>query len=954
MPRPAPPAGRRPRLSVERLDDRINPAAPTLLNPTPLALSGAASAWDYSDGGSFTPSPVFANVDGQAGEELVTVTGDRKVAAYKWGGRDGNGNPVFALIRTYDPGAGAPEFHTTPLVVTIPGVGPAVFAGGLDGRVFGWNAATGALLPGWPSSVDVPDGLYPQGSQPNKLLGHLAAGDLDGDGVPEVVAVSYNQHVTALRADGSLMWRYANDDSVLSGVAVGDLDRDGKSEVVFGGDASFNANYDAGGNITALTGEGRRKWVKHIDQIGQSAPVLADVRGDGRLEVFAGTGINYTNLNGVPFPGNAVYGLDPDGNDLPGWPYSTGPNTRDFRTPAPPAVADLNGDGTFEVVIGDGQGRIHAIQPNGTALWVAQAYGSPLYAAPVIADVTGDGRLDVVQLSNSQVKAFDGANGAVAWTGFIDNGNLAQYLNSPAVGQFKGDGTTQLAILSNGPSSPQTGQPTSPSAVRFFDLPATTVAPAWSAARHDASSDVVARPAAFATTYVTGLAKYLGRDTAATAGLVAAFRDPIRSAANLYPLTEAIVGSVEGRSNEIRRWYAAYLDRTVDQAGVDYWLGVLNQGNTFAQAQALVLGSPESYFRSGPAGNASATNQTWTVSLYQRVLGRTPQNGEEAFWVNGVNAGRFQRLDVARGFLLSQEYTEKLVRQWYATYRLGGTTVPPADTLQAAGWDLRRGVPEETVLKRLFTQGLGGGSSDYLATQQEGSWLRSLYTDVLARPLSAPDAVYWLGQMEAGQTYATVGNAIVRSAEHNTQLVQGYFGRYLRRGVAPSPASIAPFVDRLNNGERRESVITSVLASDEYFRFVGGTTDAFIYAAYADLLAQGVAPDATALAYWRSRPAVRTELPLNLMATTDQYNFNVIRALFAVDLRRYPNTPSNLSALFNNPAAGADPFPEVRGLINFLKAGGQQADVELLILTSAEYLAVARTRAFWLGKRWKI
>ncbi len=952
MPRPTPPAGRRPRLSVERLDDRINPAAPTLLNPTPLTLSGAASAWDYSDGGSFTPSPVFANVDGQAGEELVTVTGDRKVAAYKWGGRDGNGNPIFTLFRTYDPGAGAPEFHTTPLVVTVPGVGPAVFAGGLDGRVFGWNAATGALLPGWPSSVDVPDGLYPQGSQPNKLLGHLAAGDLDGDGVPEIVAVSYNQHVTALRADGSLMWRYANDDSVLSGVAVGDLDRDGKSEVVFGGDASFNANYDAGGNITALTGEGRRKWVKHIDQIGQSAPVLADVRGDGRLEVFAGTGINYTNLNGVPFPGNAVYGLDPDGNDLPGWPYSTGPNTRDFRTPAPPAVADLNGDGTFEVVIGDGQGRLHAVEPNGTALWVAQAYGSPLYAAPVIADVTGDGRLDVVQLSNSQVKAFDGASGAVAWTGFIDNGNLAQYLNSPAVGQFKGDGTTQLAILSNGPSSPQTGQPTSPSAVRFFDLPATTVAPAWSAARHDASSDVVARPAAFATTYVTGLAKYLGRDAAATAGLVAAFREPIRGAANLYPLTEAIVGSVEGRSNEIRRWYAAYLDRTVDQAGVDYWLGVLNQGNTFAQAQALVLGSPESYFRSGPAGNASATNQTWTVSLYQRVLGRTPQNGEEAFWVNGVNSGQFQRQDVARGFLLSQEYTERLIRRWFATYRLGGAT-PPADTLRAAGWDLRRGVSEETVLKRLFTQGLAGGTADYLATQQEGSWLRALYQDALGRPLSSAEAVNWLAQLEGGQTYATVGNAIVRSPERHTQIVQGYYLRYLRRAVAPSAAEVAPLANRLNGGERRESVIASILASQEYYNLAGSTTDSFSNTAYGDLLAPGRQADATAAAYWRTRPNVRNELPMAVMMT-EEYCYNTIRAWFFADLRRYPSTPSNQSVLANQPGPGVDPFGPVRALINYMQAGGQQSDVELAILTSTEYLALARNRAFWTGTRWNV
>ncbi len=951
MPPRTPPAGRRPRLSVERLDERVNPAAPTLLNPTPLTLAGAGSAWDYGAGASFTPSPVFADVDQQPGEELVTVNAARKVVAYKWGGRDAQGNPVFSLIRTYEPGAGGPEFHTTPLVINLPGVGAAVFAGGLDGRVFAWNAMTGAMLPGWPASVDVPDNYYPLGSQANFILGPLGAGDLDGDGVPEIVVTSYNQNVTALRADGSLMWRYANDDTVLSGVAVGDLDRDGRSEVVLGGDASQNAYYDAGGNITALNGDGRRKWVKHIDQIGQSSPVLADVFGDGKLEVFSGTGINFANLNGVAFPGNAVHGLDSEGNELPGWPFVTGPGTGDFRTPSPPAVADLNGDGVFEVVIGDGSGRLQAVRADGSLMWRVQAFSAPLYAAPVIADVTGDGQLDVIQASNSQVKAYNGATGALSWAGFIDNGNLAQYVNSPAVGRFKGDGSTQLAILSNGPSGAN-GQPAGPSAVRFFDLPASTVAPAWSASRHDASANVVSRPNGFVTNYVSGLATYLGRDATGAAALVNDYRAGLGVAASLDPLTGAIVSSVEGRSNEIRRWYSLYLGRAADQGGVDNWLNVLRQGSTFAQAQALVLGSAESYFRSGPTGGASATNQTWTVSLYRDVLGRSPQNGEEAFWVNGVNAGRFQRQDVALGFLLSQEYTERLVRRWYAAYRLGGTSTPPADTLRAAAWDLRRGLPEEVVLRRLFVQGLAGGTSDYLVTHQEGSWLRALYQDELGRPVSANDAAYWLAQLEAGQTYASVANAVVRSPEHHTQLVQGYYVRYLRRAVAPSAAEVAPLAARLNAGERRESVITSILASQEYYNLAGGTTDGFVAAAYGDLLAPGRTADATAAAYWRTRPNVRNELPLAVMAT-EEYCYNTIRAWFFTDLRRYPNTAPNQSVLANEPGPGVDPFGPVRALIQYMQSGGQQSDVEVAILTSTEYLALARTRAFWTGTRWR-
>lgn len=945
MPSRTPPAGRPTRLSVERLDDRINPATPTLITPNPVVLSGANAAWDYGAGVTFTPSPVFADVDGQPGQELVTVTGDGKVAAYKW-----NGNAV-TLLRTYDTGPGARELHASPLVVTLPGVGPAVFAGGMDGRVFGWNAATGALLPGWPSTVDVPAEVYPLAGMPNEILGHLGAGDLDGDGTPEIVALSFNQQVTALRANGSLLWRYSQDDTILSGVAVGDLDRDGKSEVVFGGDFSQNEIYDAGGSITALTGEGRRKWVKFIDgQIGQSAPVLADVTGDGKLEVFAGTGLNFSNLNGVPFPGNAVLGLDPDGNDLPGWPYSTGPSNVDARTPSPPAVGDVNGDGKPEIVIGDYSGKLQALNANGTALWRVQTAPGPLYAAPLIADVTGDGRPDVVQLSNIRALGFDGATGQANWS-YTEPTGTAQYTNSAAIGQFKGDGSTQIALLANGLVNRAGVPPLGPSSLRFFDVPATAVAPAWAAARGDASANAVARPDSFAVAYATGLAAYLGRDANGTAALVAGYRPALRVAANLTPLTDGVLGSFEGRSTEVRRWYALYLGRSADQPGVNNWVNYLGTGKSFAQGQALILQSQEAFDRSGPNGPASATNQTWVVALYRAVLGRGPANGEESGWVNSLNAGRIQRSDVALGFLLSTEYTQRVVRQWYATYRLGNGT-PSPEGLTAASWDLRRGVREEVVLGRLLTQGLAGGVSDYLAVHPEGSWLRGLYQDVLNRPLGTADAAHWLGQMEAGSSYTTVATAIVRSVENNTRIAQSYFTRYLRRASVPSAASVAGFTARLNAGERRESVIASVLQSDEYFNRVGGTRDAFIFAVYGDLLGPGRAPDSTSLAYWRSRPNVRGELPGVLM-TSDEYAFATIKDRFYEALRRYPNTPSNLSSLLNSTPPGGDSFASVRGFINQLLANGQQSDIEITVVTSAEYLGVARTRAFWGGKRWK-
>ncbi len=931
-------------LQVESLESRDVPANPTTLG-SPIALPGANSTWDYSDGGSFTPSPVFADVDGVAGEELITVTGDRDVVAYKYGA-----GPTFTIFRTYDTGAGAAELHSSPIVVFMPGIGNVIFVGAMDGRVYGWNASTGALLPGWPATVDVPDSLYPQGNQRNSILGHIAVGDLDNDLVPEIVVTSYNQHVTALKANGTVMWRYANDDSVLSGVAIGDIDRDGSNDVIIGGDYSSNALYDAGGNVTALSSQGRRKWVKQLPQIAQSSPVLADINNDGKLEIFIGTGINFTNINGATYPGNAVYGLDSAGNDLPGWPYSTGVSTRDFRTPSPPAVGDLDGDGVPEIVIGDYSGMLHAVRANGTALWTTQAYGAPLFAAPIIADIDGDNDLDVIQLSNSQVRGFNGSNGAQVWD-FVDDGALRQYINSPAIGQFKGDGTYSLAVLANGISGG--AQPLSPSYVRFFDVDASTKSPEWKSARGDAAGNVVRKSTTFADAYITNLATYLGRTGAGSTSLVNDWRQTFRTSAGLYDPSASIIISNEGRSTEIRSWYTKYLDRPAEQAGVNGWLTYLSTGNTFSRGQAAVLGSVESFFLSGPTGQSSATNQTWVVYLYQRLLGRTPSGGEESGWVNALNAGQLSRETLAFQFLMSQEQTQARVRSWYTAFSIGGSTTPPAATLHAAAWDLRRGLTEETVLLRLMTSGMQGTSSDYLDLMTEGSWLKSMYRDSLGREAGSAELIGWMQQMEAGTTLAIVGRNVIRSTEKHQQLVRGYFIKYLHRAVAPSDAEITPFVNQLNAGIRREQIIATLMASNEYYVWAGSTANAFVNAVWVDILGRAAtAGEASAVAYWTGYTNSRNELPLALMGT-DEYCFNTIKNDWMIKyLRRYPNTASNQSALFFQPTP--DPFLPVRSYIDYMKAGGQQSEVEIQIVISPEYINLARGKAFWTGKRWKV
>jgi FOG: WD40-like repeat len=173
-----------------------------------------------------------------------------------------------------------------------------------------------------------------------------AIADIDGDGIGEIF-VSSGYTTYAFRGNGTILWSYPAGD-LFSNVAVGDLGNDGTLEVVFVGYSS-----STGWRVFALRAtDGTLVWSYSLSDQGDVA--LADLDNDGQLEVV------------VAYHGGCVIALRHDGTLY--WSISLSCSGGRVNSPT---IADLNGDGLREIVIGcPNQLTVYALRgTDGSTLW---------------------------------------------------------------------------------------------------------------------------------------------------------------------------------------------------------------------------------------------------------------------------------------------------------------------------------------------------------------------------------------------------------------------------------------------------------------------------------------------------------------------------------------------------------------------------------------------------------
>jgi S-layer protein len=122
---------------------------------------------------------------------------------------------------------------------------------------------------------------------------------------------------------------------------------------------------------------------------------------------------------------------------------------------------------------------------------------------------------------------------------------------------------------------------------------------------------------------VAGWASLVGSGAVPLAQVQAAFINSYEAATTVAPIVEM---------------YQAALGRVPDQAGLTYWVSVLNSGSmTLAQIGLAFAGSAESQAYYGTTYDAG-----FVTSLYEKILGREPESGVVNFWLTQKAGGMTQ------------------------------------------------------------------------------------------------------------------------------------------------------------------------------------------------------------------------------------------------------------------------------------------------------------------------
>ncbi len=381
-----------------------------------LLNSGLSCADANPADDTHTSSPALADINKDGILDIVTATRYGRVIAIE----DNGGSPEKIFTVDVAPhfglAAGQQIIRSSPAIGDIDNDGfmeIVIGAGHADdsqcyrGGVIVLEH-TGAVKSGWPQFTSAHS--VPPFDCPDPVFSTPALGDLDKDGDLEIVAASFDKRIYAWHHNGTSLegfppsskhyarfgWDNISDrlaDTIWSSPTLADFTGDGYLDIIQGTD---EGNFDddhwpgssgidwtcpyaippqnaffpgyCGGTVYGLdrNGDFLPGFPLQTYEIMQSTPALFDMDNDGRAEIFTGGGTWYNRFSADhPISGFRIWGWDGDGNELPGW---EGGKVVGGSTPASPVAGDIDGDGDKEIVALSTDRKVYAWHHTGTAV----------------------------------------------------------------------------------------------------------------------------------------------------------------------------------------------------------------------------------------------------------------------------------------------------------------------------------------------------------------------------------------------------------------------------------------------------------------------------------------------------------------------------------------------------------------------------------------------------------
>lgn len=354
-----------------------------------IALDGESGAveWRVENGSRIWPGIAVADLSGDGSLEIIVGRSGDLLTVYTINGQVVWSRNPFGSgeIRTL----AVADLENDGLLEIIVGR-----ASGGSTRQLNVYEPDGSVRPGWPARRDGEPGygwgMYNQ---------NAAAADLDGDGFKEIIGPTDTHYITALKRNG---------DQIAANSIYNDFNPTGLKVW-----SQVGVHVDHTVDLRGYANCG----VEHRPNFADSAPVLADLDGNGKREIVViGNVYNcgtdpYTSLYQVPFIFNADRsrwsGAGFNWTVIPIPDGKAAPLSEDYNvieTAAPnPVIADLDSDGFPEILFASYDGRLHAywLDKSEHGAWPYEVYQSGegwlrFASEPTVVDLDDNGQAEVI------------------------------------------------------------------------------------------------------------------------------------------------------------------------------------------------------------------------------------------------------------------------------------------------------------------------------------------------------------------------------------------------------------------------------------------------------------------------------------------------------------------------------------------------------------------------------